>query len=240
MEAAFQEIYHRYYSDHEPYDAFLFHAQEELKDLSLEGKEVLEIGCGRGSFSLYMALWGNAKKVLALDESAGFGADETHLRRLEETVRNHSILNVETMKASINTTAFPKERFDVIVANFSLHHVIRSSWFPPENEKAQKELLELCTALKACLRKNGTLVLREMSRMNFWRFMPYRWKMSHIDWEIHPTLKEWLLVLNQTGFKDVSYEFLTPYFLSTWPSFVVRNRLANFFFSSTFYLYGTK
>ena len=240
METAFQEIYHRYYSDYEPYDAFLFHAQEELKDISLGGKEVLEIGCGRGSFSLYMALSGNAKKVLALDESAGFGADETYLRRLEEIVRNHSINNVETVKASISKTAFHEETFDVIVANFSLHHVIRSSWFSPENEIAQQELLDLCTSLKAYLRKNGTLVLREMSRMNFWRFMPYRWKMSHIDWEIHPTLKEWLLVLNRAGFRDISYAFLTPCFLSSWPSCLVRNRLANFFFSSTFYLYGTK
>jgi len=240
METAFQELYYRYYSDYEPYDAFLFHAQEEIKGLSLEGKEVLEIGCGRGAFSLYMALSGNAKKVSALDESAGFGADETYLRRLEETLRDHSIVNVETMKASINKAAFPEETFDLIVANFSLHHVVRSSWCPPGNEKAQKELLDLCTLLKASLRKDGKLVLREMSRMNFWRFMPYRWKMSHIDWEIHPTLKEWLSVLKQAGFKDVSYEFLTPYFLTTWPSFLVRNRLANFFFSSTFYLYGTK
>jgi SAM-dependent methyltransferase len=240
METAFEEMYHRYYTDYEPYDAFLFHAREELHDISLEGKEVLEIGCGRGAFSLYMALSGKAKKVLALDESAGFGADEAYLRRLEEVVRNHSIGNVETRKASIHTAAFPEETFDVIVANFSLHHVVRSSWCLPENQKAREELLELCTSLKACLRTNGMLVLREMSRMNFWRFMPYRWKMSHIDWEIHPTLKEWLSVLNQAGFKDVSYEFLTPYFLTTWPSFLVRNRFANFFFSSTFYLYGTK
>ena len=240
MKTAFQEIYHRYYTDYEPYEAFLFHAREELTHCSLEGKEVLEIGCGRGAFSLYMALSGKAKKVLALDESAGFGADETYLRRLEEIVRNHSIGNVETMQTSINKTAFPEESFDVIVANFSLHHVIRSSWSLTDNHKAQEELLELCTSLKSCLRKNGRLVLREMSRINFWRFMPYRWKMSHIDWEIHPTLKEWLLVLNRAGFKNVSCEFFTPYFLSAWPSFLIRNRFANFFFSSTFYLYGAK
>ena len=240
MDTPFQKIYQRYYSDYEPYDAFLYHAQEELQDISLERKEILEIGCGRGAFSLYMALSGKAKKVLALDESAGFGADETYLRRLEEIVSNHSIGNVETRKASINKTAFPEDTFDVIVANFSLHHVVRSSWYLPDNHKAHEELLEICSSLKTCLRKNGTLVLREMSRMNFWRFMPYRWKMSHIDWEIHPTLKEWLSVLKQAGFKDVSYEFLTPCFLTTWPSFLVRNRLANFFFSSTFYLYGTK
>ena len=238
METTFQDIYHRYYLDYEPYEGFLFHAQEELKDISLNGKEVLEIGCGRGAFSLYMALSGKAKMILALDESAGFGADEAYLRGLEEIVKSQSIVNVETMKASITTVTFPAETFDVIVANFSLHHVVRSSWCLPDNSEAQRELLDLLTALKTCLRKNGILVLREMSRINFWRFMPYRWKMSHIDWEIHPTLREWLAVLKQAGFRDVSYSFLTPCFLSTWPPFIVRNRFANFFFSSTFYLYG--
>ena len=240
MEATFQDIYHRYYSDYEPYEAFMFHAQEELKDISLNGKEVLEVGCGRGAFSLYMALSGKAKKVLALDESAGFGADESYLRSLEETVQRQSLVNVETMQASITNVVFPEGTFDVIVANFSIHHVVRSSWCLPDNSEAQRELLNLLTALKTYLKKNGILVLREMSRINFWRFMPYRWKMSHIDWEIHPTLGEWLALLNQAGFRDVSYSFLTPYFLSAWPSFIVRNRFANFFFSSTFYLYGTK
>ena len=138
MKTAFQKMYQQYYSDYEPYDAFLFHAQEELKDCFLEGKDILEIGCGRGAFSLFMALSGKAQKVLALDESAGFGADGTNLRRLEEIVRNHSIDNVETIEASISKIPFPEGSFDVIVANFSLHHVIRSSWCLPENQKAQK------------------------------------------------------------------------------------------------------
>ena len=240
MEATFRDIYHQHYLDYEPYEGFLFHAQEELKDISLKGKDVLEIGCGRGAFSLYMALSGKAKKVLALDESAGFGADEAYLRGLQEIVESQSIVNVETMKASITDVPFHEGTFDVIVANFSLHHVVRSSWCLPDNSEAQRELLDLLNALKLYLRKDGILVLREMSRINFWRFMPYRWKMSHIDWEIHPTLREWLGLLNQAGFRNVSYSFLTPYFLSTWPSFIVRNRFANFFFSSTFYLYGTK
>jgi SAM-dependent methyltransferase len=240
MALTFQDIYYRYYPDYEPYEAFLFHAQEELRDISLKGKEVLEIGCGRGAFSLYMALEGKAKKVLALDESAGFGADEAYLRGLEETVQSHSIVNVQTMKSSIANVDFPEGTFDIIVANFSIHHVVRSNWCLPDNSQAQRELLELLISLRTYLKMNGMLVLREMSRVNFWRFMPYHWKMSHIDWEIHPTLREWLSLLNRAGFRDISCSFLTPYFLSTWPSLLVRNRYANFFFSSTFYLYGTK
>ena len=240
MDYLFKELYLRYYSDYEPYEAFLFHAQEEFNGISLAGKEILEIGSGRGAFSVYMALAGGAKKVIALDESEGFGADGTYLHRLEEIVQKHAVSNLKTIKADITKTIFPEETFDVIVANFSLHHVIRSSWYLFKNARAKKDLIELCSSLRGYLRKNGTIVLREMSRSNFWRFMPYRWKMSHIDWEIHPTLQEWLWVLRTAGFDNPSYTFLTPYFLSKWPSVLIRNRLANFFFSSTFYLYGKK
>jgi len=59
----------RYFSDYEPYDAFLFHAQEELAGISIAGKEVLEIGCGRGVFLFYLALSGGAEKVIMFDEA---------------------------------------------------------------------------------------------------------------------------------------------------------------------------
>lgn len=240
MDTLFIDMYHRYFSDYEPLDAFLFHAQEELAGISLAGKKVLEIGCGRGAFSLYLALVSKAEKVIALDEAEGHGAHETYLQRLEEIVGKHSVANLETMKASISKTVFPDETFDVIIANFSLHHVIRSSGYLFKDAKAREDSLHVFQSLKKYLKPGGQIVLREMSRINFWRCMPYRWKMDHIDWQIHPTLKEWLWVLKAAGFVDLSFTFFTPYFLSTWPSMVVRNRLANFFFSSTFYLYGTK
>jgi SAM-dependent methyltransferase len=240
MDNDFSEIYRRYFLDYENLDAFLFHAQEELTCISLEGKRVLEIGCGRGAFSLYMALSGKAQKVIALDEAEGHGSDEKGFHQLDEIVQKNSISNVETIKSGINKVKIQENTLDLIVANFSIHHVIRSSGYIFKDKKAKEDLLNIFNYLKRYLKKDGQIVLREMSRINFWRFMPYRWKMSHIDWEIHPTLKEWLWVLKTAGFEDLSYTFLTPYFLSKWPSLLVRNRLANFFFSSTFYLYGNK
>ena len=240
MDNDFSEIYRRYFLDYENLDAFLFHAQEELACISLEGKKVLEIGCGRGAFSLYMALSGKAKKVIALDEAEGHGSDEKGFHQLEEIVQKNSISNLETTKSGINKVSIQENTLDLIVANFSIHHVLRSSGYIFKDKKAKEELLNIFNCIKRFLKKDGQVVLREMSRMNFWRFMPYRWKMSHIDWEIHPTLKEWLWVLETAGFEDLSYTFLTPYFLSKWPPELIRNHLANFFFSSTFYLYGKK
>lgn len=240
MNNIFKEIYNRYFSDYESLDAFLFHTREELNGIPLAGKRILEIGCSRGAFSIYMALSGKAEKVIALDEAKGFGADARYFYQLEEIIRKHAINNLETRKADITKTTFLEKNLDLIVANFSIHHVIRSSGYIFKDEKAKEDILSVFKFLRHYLRDGGQIALREMSRINFWRFMPYRWKMNHIDWALHPTLKEWLWVLSTSGFKDVSYTFLTPYFLSKWPSKLIRNRFSNFFFSSTFYLYGRR
>ena len=153
-------------------------------------------------------------------------------------MRQYSIRNLETLQADIAKADLPDKSFDLIVANFSLHHEIRSGGYSFSNEATRQEALQIFRKLRSCLRNNGKLVLREMSRVNFWRFMPYKWKMSHIDWEIHPTLPEWLWLLENSGFRNAGHAYLTPYFLRGWPSPLVRNKIANFFFSSTFYLYA--
>ncbi len=241
MEVAFNEIYQRYYTDYEPYDAFLFHAQEELAGIALSGKTVLEIGCGRGAFAVYVALAGRAHKVIALDEAEGHGADKQNLQRLKNIIDRHALTTIEVRKADIAGSAFFSAGcFDLIVANFAIHHSLRLSRKDVSPEVLQDELVKLFMTLKGYLKQGGQIVLREMSGINFWRFMPYRWKMSHIDWDIHPSRRQWLIAMQEAGFRDVRCSFLTPFFLSKWPSLLVRNRFFSFFCSSTFYLYGTK
>lgn len=238
METRYKEIYDRYFKSHEPYDAFVFHAHEQLCGIETRGRRILEIGCGRGNFSLFLALNCEPGKILALDEAEGCGADRNLFRQLEAITLQYGISNLETMQADISKADFPPQSFDLIVANFSLHHAIRSGGYIFRDSAAREESLMIFKKLRSCLGNNGLLVLREMSRMNFWRFMPYKWKMSHIDWDIHPTLQEWLWLLQNSGFRNVRFAFLTPYFLKACPSKLVRNKIANFFFSSSFYLYA--
>jgi SAM-dependent methyltransferase len=241
MEITFKEVYHRYYSDYEPYNAFLFHAQEELAGVALSGKTVLEIGCGRGAFAVYMALAGGAHKVIALDEAEGFGADKRNVQKLQAIIDRHEIVTIEIMKADITASAlFSDESFDLIVSNFAIHHSLHAHRKKASKDEVQAEMVKMFLTLNRYLRKGGLIVLREMSGINFWRFMPYRWKMSHIDWDIHPSLGQWLMAMRKSGFTSVRHAYLTPFFLSRWPSRLVRNRFANFFCSSSFYLYGTK
>jgi SAM-dependent methyltransferase len=241
MQITFREVYQRYYADYEPYDAFLLHAQEELAGIPLSGKTVLEIGCGRGAFAIYMALDGGARKVIALDEAEGYGADKRSLQQLQAIIDHHGLVTLEIRKADITASAlFPDEYFDLMVSNFAIHHSLHAHRNQSSRHEVQDELVKLLKNLNRYLKQGGRIVLREMSGINFWRFMPYRWKMSHIDWDIHPSLRQWLIAMRKAGFKETRHAFLTPVCFSKWPSRVVRNRIANFFCSSSFYLYGTK
>ena len=169
MDNGFIDIYHRYFSDYEPIDAFLFHAEEELTGISLAGKKVLEIGCGRGAFSLYMALSAKAEKVIALDEAEGHGAHATYLRHLEEIVSKHSVANVETMKASISKTPiknrmdflchditkrleFADKSFDLIVCKGTLDAVLC-------NQNAHEKVEAMMTECQRVLDAHGAMVV---------------------------------------------------------------------------------
>ena len=239
MDNYFKTIYSRYLAEHEPLDAFLFHAQEQLKGITLADKTILEIGCGGGAFSLYMALCGKAKKVIALDEAEGNGFAIKPFKQLQTILQNHNIPNLTAVKSSMYDYAVPENSFDLIIANSALHHAIRPFGYLFKNEKARHATLSTFKLLHSLLNDGGMVVLREMSRINFWRFMPYKWKMSHIDWKTHATLNGWLWIMKKGGFEDVHHAFLTPFSLRKWPSFLIRNFYANFFFSSSFYLYGT-
>jgi SAM-dependent methyltransferase len=240
MDELFNTIYKRRFAEDEPLDAFLFHAEEQLEGVSLADKNVLEVGCGSGSFSLYMALCGRAKKVVALDPAEGRGMDAEAFEKLETVSQKHATPNLRTFKSSIYDCRLPEQYFDLIIANSALHHAIRPFGYLFKNQQAQKAALSTFRLLHSLLKDGGSIVLREMSRINVWRFLPYKWKMRHVDWGGHATLHEWRWIIKKAGFCDVHHSFLTPFFLRKWPSFLIRNACANFFFSSHFYVYATK
>lgn len=104
----------------------------------LSGKEVLEIGCGKGRITRDLAL--HAKRVLATDPYAdAIGQARTAV----------IADNVAFMQAPTGVPDLPAERFDMVIYTLSLHHV-----------PVTKMSASLRSAA-ALLRHNGVIVVVE-------------------------------------------------------------------------------
>ncbi|KIF54649.1 class I SAM-dependent methyltransferase [Vibrio owensii] len=79
---------------------------------NLEGKKVLDIGCGFGDFSQY-AVKHRASYYLGIDISE---------KMLSEAMV-HKTVSVDFLHCSIEDYSYPEEEFDVVVASLCLHYI---------------------------------------------------------------------------------------------------------------------
>lgn len=77
---------------------------------SVKGKEVLEIGCGTGVTSLYLAKNG-AKKVVAADIST------YAVKNTKENIKLNKLKNMEARKSNIFSGIKKNEKFDIVYWN---------------------------------------------------------------------------------------------------------------------------
>lgn len=130
-------------------------ARSKLLSYNLEGKKVLEIGCGRGGFSNYMAsVTKESTSIYACDYS------ETALEIAKGKYSNHN--EIQWKKEDIQNLSFQNNFFDIIVSCETIEHV-------RQPEKALKELYRV-------LKPGGSLILACPNYFNFFGiWCAYRW-----------------------------------------------------------------
>jgi len=92
----------------------------------LEGKRVLDVGCGMGRF-IEVVLKAGASEIIGVDLSDAVQAATDNFRGNN---------NVTILQADLHELPFPDESFDIIYAIGVLHHT-------PDTEKAFKSLVRL-------------------------------------------------------------------------------------------------
>lgn len=111
-----------------------------LKNLPPNPQNILEIGCGIGTFSRLLAQ--RAKLVTAIDLSP-------KMIEIAET-RSKSHPNIDFQVADVLETSFPDEHFDAIVSITTLHHL---------------PLERVLPKLKKALKSGGKILILDVSRM---------------------------------------------------------------------------
>jgi 2-polyprenyl-3-methyl-5-hydroxy-6-metoxy-1,4-benzoquinol methylase len=129
--------------EEEDHDDSLWHemVKKHLRAEDLSGRRVLEIGCGRGGFSCWLARQTRpgAPELTAADFSA------SALDRAKAQAARHGLTGIQWMQEDVQRLSFADGSFDTVISCETVEHV-------PDVARAVRELARV-------LRPGGRLVL---------------------------------------------------------------------------------
>ena len=209
----FRRIYAAHNSD--TAEHLRFHVVEQLRGIDLSGKSVLEVGCGKGFTSLFLALFSQATCVTALDENRGVGSPPGVLSIL---TRLSAQLGVENRLAIVEGDIMemtPDDerlgRYDVIIANQTIHHVVDHGARYWKDTLVRERYTEAFRQLREFAVPGGTLSVSEVNPYNLWRWIAPDLVFPNIVWEGHPPVSAWVDAFRRGGWSDVQVCYSVPY-----------------------------
>lgn len=109
-------LFDKVYADTEMYYGWELRPEftDFAKNTDLNGKTVLDLGCGEGRYSLFLAQLGC--KVTSVD------ASNVALRKLAHIARERN-LSIGTVESDLEKYTFEKTRFDIVIAATILDHL---------------------------------------------------------------------------------------------------------------------
>lgn len=119
----------------------------QLEKLIPRKGKILDLGCGYGIFSNYLALSSSRRQIIGVD------TDREKISYASRGIKNVSLGIGDATKMKL-------KNFDCIILHVVLHHL--------NSRQEQIKLVEKC---KNMLSKNGILLIVEVDRKPFWKWM---------------------------------------------------------------------
>ncbi|MBU89933.1 hypothetical protein CMO94_00195 [Candidatus Woesearchaeota archaeon] len=164
---------------------------KQVEKMITEKGIIIDLGCGEGLFSNYLALGSKKRKIFGIE------IDKNRIKYADRGLPNTHFIFGDANKVSIPIA-------DVIVLMHILHHV--------DSFKKQKELINLCWSR---LRKGGKLIIVEVEpKFSLKYLIAFLTDHFLVAWiferKIYSPIhfrkkKDWLNLLSQIGFKVNSY-----------------------------------
>lgn len=210
---------------------------------NLKNKKILEIGCGNGNFLILCSLFGKSKYCYGLDPALGMGSDKNILEVFKKNTQSLNLKNVKPIKADFLTHNFREEKYDVIIAINSVHHIIETD----KNLLLDKEMgeifLNFFKKIFDLLNSPGIFVLYDISKYNIKRYCNLIRKITKsgkINYRTKHSAKEYSKILKKIDFKKVIIKYyMRSYYLNNF-KFIFSNPIVSFFTDSAYFIFSIK
>jgi SAM-dependent methyltransferase len=207
-----------------------------FKDITFQGKSMLDIGAGSGLFSLYGACMG-ASSVTALEPELAGGMKGTTkiLTQLSERLPQY---HISPLMVSFQDFDPANQTFDVILLVASINHLDEEACINLQNsEDARNKYRSIFQKLNRIASPQAKLIISDCSRYTvFTRLGLHNPLSSNIEWHKHQAPEYWARMLRDFGFTNPKIRWESPgarYAPGRW---LFRNRVGAYLTTSSFNL----
>lgn len=215
--------------------AFKYLCRNQLfKDIDINGKIVLDIGAGKGLYSLWAAVCG-AREVVAMEPSAAGSRDPCSNKELLKAVEYLKLKNVEILPIRFQDYISNEKKFDLILLKSSVNHLSKKACIELQDSiDAQNEYISIFRKINNLLLPNGVVIITDCSSRNFFNDIKTKNPLAPtIEWQKHQPPEIWSNMLNSAGFKDIRISWMAPPYLH-YLGVIFSNRPFAYFATSLF------
>jgi len=222
---------------------FLSTFRTVFKDTNLEGKAVLDIGCGPGGMTFGAAAMG-ARLAVGLEPEME-GSTLGFIKTGKQLAKNFGFNNVILKSCTLDAYDFAEGPFDVIVMYNVVNHLNEEACINIHKSNEARDCFKsyfslLLSQLLSQLTQNGVLIAADCARNNFWGDIGVRNPVAKtIEWEKHQNPSVWANLLKSVGFQSVEYWWNPPYKIRFLGS-IVKNKPVAYLTNSHFILKANK
>ncbi len=173
-------------------------------DLDLQGKSLLEIGCGKGIVSLWASLHG-ASRVVGLEPlEAGAFDTQKCFSDFSRFVKDLSLRNAEIQPVRLQDYSAPPNSFDVVLSIASINHLDEQNCIHLQDSVEAVECYKkVFDHIHSIMRPGGTLIVLDAARRNVFGDSGLKNPLvPNIEWHKHQQPSLWAELLSRSGFTD--------------------------------------
>lgn len=186
-------------------------AHQYFLDLDFRGKTLLEIGCGKGIFSIWASIQG-AKHVVGLEPlAAGSFDSEKCFRDFSHMVTKLQLQNIEMLPHRLQDYPAKGDYFDLVLSLSSINHLDEPSCVRlRESAEARQTYFCIFDQIRGWMKNGGRFIIVDCSNRNLFADLGLKNPLAPtIEWFKHHPPEFWASLLADRGFVEPKISWLS-------------------------------
>jgi SAM-dependent methyltransferase len=209
-----------------------FRCREVYEGVNFVDKNVLEIGAGRGLFSVWATIHG-ARRVTAMEPEVE-GSTTGYTAALEDTAKRMGLANLEVSGDLLQQFDSGGEHADIVLMYNTINHIDEDACAALPDPVASRRFLDVFELVGRLMKPGGQFIVADCSSRNFFGDLGLRAPAARsIEWKKHATPEVWTRLLKQSGFRRERLRWFLPFELRRLGP-LVANRFSAYFLNSHF------